>query len=124
LANEIELARFSNLTMTNGDGLRMVLFWNTTGFAKGYYNLTTIVELSQDSDSMDNTLVCPNILVSLPGDLNGDKFVNAKDAVVLGTAFNSHQGESAYKPNADINDDCYVNAKDAVILGRYFNQSW
>ena len=62
--------------------------------------------------------------VTLPGDINGDHFVNAKDAVALGKAFSSQQGQPNYNPNADLNNDDFINAKDAVILGKYFGQSW
>jgi hypothetical protein len=48
--------------------------------------------------------------------------VNAKDAVLLGVAFNSHLGQIEYNPNADINDDDWVNAKDAIILGIHIGE--
>jgi peptide/nickel transport system substrate-binding protein len=54
-------------------------------------------------------------------DLNFDFFVNAKDAVILGKAFNSQPGTALWDARADINGDGYVNAKDAVLLGKVFN---
>jgi hypothetical protein len=54
-------------------------------------------------------------------DLNYDFYVNAKDAVILGKAFNSQPGQMLWDPRADINGDGYVNAKDAVLLGKVFN---
>jgi len=69
----------------------------------------------------DNVFESDQVLVTIPGDVNGDHYVNAKDAVLLGTAF---YPAGTYNPNADINDDGYCNAKDAVILGTYFGQNW
>lgn len=124
-ANGTQLASFHDMTLIAGNHSAMILSWNTTVFNKGLYTLTAIVETaSNDSDILDNIVVCDNIVVSLPGDINGDKFVNAKDAVILGSAFTSQQGNPAFKPNADINNDGFCNAKDAVILGNFFNQSW
>jgi peptide/nickel transport system substrate-binding protein len=54
-------------------------------------------------------------------DLNFDFYVNAKDAVILGKAFNSQPGTALWDARADINGDGYVNAKDAVLLGKVFN---
>jgi hypothetical protein len=54
-------------------------------------------------------------------DLNYDFYVNAKDAVILGKAFNSQPGQLLWDSRADINGDGYVNAKDAVLLGKVFN---
>jgi peptide/nickel transport system substrate-binding protein len=56
-------------------------------------------------------------------DINYDFFVNAKDAVLLGKAFNSRAipPEPTWDPRADINGDFFVNAKDAVLLGKVFN---
>jgi hypothetical protein len=99
--------------------------WNTTGFAKGNYTLSAIAEpVTGEVDLADNTFVDGKILVTITGDINGDQFVNAKDAVILGVAFGSKRGEVRYTPNADINGDDWCNAKDAVPLGSNFNQSW
>jgi len=62
--------------------------------------------------------------VILLGDINGDKFINVKDAVLLNAAFGSHEGQDPeYNPNADLNKDTYINIKDAVILGANYGNS-
>jgi hypothetical protein len=61
--------------------------------------------------------------VILVGDINGDRFVNAKDGVVLGKAFSSKPGSVNWDSRADINGDGFVNAKDAIILGVNFGNS-
>ncbi|MEM0121632.1 MAG: ABC transporter substrate-binding protein [Thermoprotei archaeon] len=53
-------------------------------------------------------------------DLNIDKFVNVKDAVILGTAFGSKPGALNWDARADIFYDGFVNVKDAVKLGVVF----
>ncbi|NWG11749.1 right-handed parallel beta-helix repeat-containing protein [Candidatus Bathyarchaeota archaeon] len=63
-----------------------------------------------------------NVSIPLFGDVNGDDFVNAKDAVLLGMAFETNPSDPNWNPYADLNGDGFVNAKDAVILGTYFDK--
>lgn len=83
---------------------------NYTAYARAYY---------QGSLAIDSII----FEVKLIGDINGDGFVNAKDAVLLGIAFGSQLGDPNWNEKADLNGDYWVNAKDAVILGWYFGNS-
>lgn len=113
------------ITLPAHTSIEKVFEWNTLGFAKGNYTITVALDsVSGEIDIADNHLSTGFVLLTLPGDLNGDKYVNAKDAVVLGVSFNSNVNEVQYNPDADINNDGYVNAKDAVLLGQYFTQHW
>ena len=69
--------------------------------------------------SQENTI----FEVILVGDVNGDGFVNAKDAVLLGSAFGSQEGDPEYNRAADLNNDGFCNAKDAIIIGANFGNS-
>jgi hypothetical protein len=113
------------ITLPAHTSIEEVCEWNTLGFTKGNYTVTVILEsVPDESDTADNQLSTGFLLLTLPGDLNGDRYVNAKDAVVLGVSFNSKINDAQYNPDADINNDGYVNAKDAVLLGQYFTQHW
>jgi outer membrane protein assembly factor BamB len=93
----------------------------------GYYDLQLYNQYGELFDQGSFTVSAGQTLclqATIPGDINGDQYVNAKDAVILGKAFGAKRGDPRYSPNADINDDEYVNAKDAVILGTYFGQHW
>jgi len=61
--------------------------------------------------------------VKLLGDVNGDNYVNAKDAVILGKAFGTQEGDPLYNAGADINKDGFCNAKDAITIGKNFGNS-
>lgn len=105
-----------------GETTTLTFNWDTTGAAYGNYTVTGVVEtVSGEIDTGDNRLNDVYIFVTLPGDINGDHWVNGKDAVLLGGAF---YPAGIYSPNADINGDDWCNAKDAVILGTYFTQNW
>jgi hypothetical protein len=112
------------VTLTNGNSTTITFTWNTTGFAKGNYTIKAYAwPVQGETHTTDNTCYSTtSVHVGTPGDINGDTYVNAKDAVLLGKAFGSHQGQAEYNPNADINGDGYCNAKDAVILGSHFNE--
>jgi hypothetical protein len=87
------------------------------------HNYTLSAEASEvpyEIDTANNVLVDGDIHVKLMGDVNGDGFVNALDAIILGNAFGSHPGDPNWNPNADLNKDGWINAKDVVLLGANF----
>ena len=113
------------VTLTSGNFTTITFTWNTTGFAYGNYSISTVADIVLgETDTEDNNFTDGWVFVSIPGDINGDQYVNAKDAVLLGTAFSANQGQFSFNPNADINDDQWCNAKDAVTLGTHFNEHW
>jgi parallel beta-helix repeat protein len=96
--------------------------WNTISIAKGTYTISAYAwPLQGETETMDNSFEYGDVLITIPGDINGDGWVNAKDAIALGTAFYPF---GDYSPNSDINGDGYCNAKDAVILGTHFGEHW
>lgn len=61
--------------------------------------------------------------VILVGDINGDLYVNVKDAALLGMAFGSKPGDPNWDERCDLNHDGFVNIKDAVLLNINFGNS-
>ena len=59
---------------------------------------------------------------AIPGDLNKDKIVNAKDSALLSAAFGKRQGEDGYNAAADFNKDGIINAKDKAIISQNFGK--
>jgi len=59
----------------------------------------------------------------LKGDINNDKIVNFKDAILLGAAFGSQPDNPNWNQNADLNGDNVINYKDAIILGANFGST-
>ena len=93
-------------------------------FPSGSYNLLIKVqgylarlypntEIVSGTNSLDvNSLI--------PGDLNGDNFVNLLDISVINAAFGSTAGDSNYNPIADLNCDGLVNVLDVSVLNTSF----
>jgi len=96
--------------------------WNTSKVACGYnYSLTAVANVVLgETDTANNVLVWEKIKMKMVGDVNGDGYINSKDAAILGLSFGAFPGEPRWNPQADFNRDDYVNAKDVVLLGRNF----
>lgn len=112
-----------SVTLTSGNLTTITFTCNTSGFVKGNYTIWAYAwPVQGETDTTDNALSDGWVVITIPGDVNGDTYVNIKDAVLLGVAFGSEEGQPMYNPNADINGDGYTNIKDAVILGVNFGQ--
>jgi hypothetical protein len=112
------------ITLTNGASKTITYTWNTTSFNKGNYTLWAYAwPVPGETDTADNTFIDGLVIISIPGDINADTYVNVKDAVLLGAAFGSKPGDQSWNPNADINNDGFINVKDAVILGANFGKT-
>ena len=119
----IQTQMLSNIPL--GMSTTLTFTWNTTGFAYGNYTISAYaLPVSGETDTLDNTFVDGWALLTLPGDINGDKKVNILDAILLSNSFNTKPGDAAWNPNADINGDLKVNILDAIILAGHFNQKW
>jgi len=116
---------FQTFLLMGHNSLIHTFSWDSTGFSKGNYTLSTCVEpIEGEEDLADNTMYYDWVLITIPGDVSGDKTVNVLDAIVLSNAFYSRPQDPSWNPNADINNDLTVNILDAIILGNHFNQSW
>jgi hypothetical protein len=111
------------ITLTSGDSTTITFSWNTTDFVKGNYTISATVDTVQgETKTEDNTLIDGWILVTIPGDINGDKKVDIKDLVLVIKAFGSYPGHPKWNPNADVNSDGKVDIKDIVLIIKYFGQ--
>ena len=109
-------------SLAPGSRTTLTFSWDTAGAAYGNYTVTGLVEtVSGETDTANNSLNDVYVFVTLPGDINGDQWVNGKDGTRIGAAFYPF---GVYDKNADINDDGYCNAKDAIVVGTYFTQHW
>jgi len=96
--------------------------WNTSNVACGYnYSLTAVASVvPSETNTVNNVLIWEKIKMKMVGDVNGDGYINGKDAAILGVSFGAFPGEPRWNLQADFNRDNYVNAKDIILLGRNF----
>jgi thermitase len=112
------------LALTVKSGTTITFLLNTTGW--GYGNQTVSVHASPvlgETDIADNSY-SGWIVVTIPGDINGDGTVNVLDAVVMSKSFIATPSSPNWNPNADINNDGVVNILDAIIVSMHFLQHY
>lgn len=77
----------------------------------------------RETDTTDNTFPDGMVIVTMPGDLNGDFRCNYKDLYILAIAYGSDPTKPNWDLYADINGDGKVNCKDLYILAINYGES-
>jgi len=107
------------ITLAGEDSTSTIFTWNTTGFEKGSYTMRAYAtpvlgEVRTDNNNMTDGTV----LVTIAGDVNGDRTVNVIDLTIVSLACGTFEGEPGYNPVAGINEDDLVEMRDLVIVAR------
>jgi len=144
LTNTGELAKTFNVTvycnnsyiasqlvsLSGGNSTSIVFEWNTEGLAIGNYTTTAkVTSVLGEAKIIDDTLTSGRVLVTIPGDVDGD-FENGHydvglfDAVRLLACYGAKEGDSNFDPNCDIDNDGRVFLFDAVILLSRYGQKY
>ena len=107
------------LTISPVPGRHSVVFvfgWFTTSFAIGNYTITAHAgPVYGETDLSDNKRAISPVKITIPGDINGDFFVNIKDASQIGIYW--QQNSPPAPANVDINGDGKITIMDATIIG-------
>jgi len=121
------------ITLTSRELTTITFTWNTAGVPKGDYTIIAYATpVPGETDTTDNTLADGWIIVTIPGDVNGDKTVNILDCILLANHFGHRNGDD-HTPgteqwrkcmNCDINCDITINILDCIIQAGKFGQKW
>ena len=101
--------------------------WDTTGVPYGYYILSaTASAVPGEEDLTDNFLTGDAVMMTIPGDVNGDHVVDLFDAASISAHWYPGPpiGPLGYDITPDINNDGAVNILDAAIVSSRWGQSW
>jgi hypothetical protein len=92
--------------------------------SKNRYNGTVMLNLT--GSFVNGTLFAGmgTIDVKMPGDVNMDLTVSYLDAIPLGTAFGTKEGDIGYIQGPDENEDGFLNFKDAILIGQSFGNTY
>lgn len=111
------------LYLSNGTSVITAFTWNTTGFAYGNYSISAYAwPLLNEINTADNSLTYGEILVSIPGDVNGDFTVDIYDAILLAGHFNYTPANPKWNANVDLIEDGIIDIYDAIMLAIQFNK--
>ena len=110
-------------SVKGGESVVCDFAWNTSGFSKGNYTVSAVVDIVPgETDTADNTLVGGTLIVTIPGDVDGDFDVDLYDAVKLLTHYGAKEGDPSYDAICDIDGDGDIDLYDAVILLTHYGQ--
>jgi len=126
-ANTIIVQTLIVHNLTIGNSTTLTFTWNTTGFAKGNYTLTAYAwPVQGETDTTDNTLIDGVVYVGIPGDVNGDGYVEMMDYWVLSQAYGSQPGDPNWNPYADIYPPPYgddmIEMMDYWVVSQHYGE--
>jgi hypothetical protein len=111
--------------LPSGSSNDLSFTWNTNGIPFDNYTITAYASpVSGENDTTNNAYSGGWVVVTIPGDLNGDFKVNLEDLVLLALAYGSKPGDPNWNPNADIDNSGTVGLSDLVILALHYGQQY
>jgi outer membrane protein assembly factor BamB len=102
LCANVSVVQTKNVTIESGASAVIALTWNTTGFIKGTYIISANVsQIPYAPYTADKSLQGGIVIVTIPGDINGDGRVAGADLNILGLNWGLI-GSHIINPNADV----------------------
>lgn len=118
-ANTTTIGTQTVMDLVMDESVTLTFVWDTTGILYGNYTIRAVADtIPEETDTADNSHDDGAVVVTVSGDVNGDKTVNTVDLSILSQAFGSSRGEPRYNPAADIDENDLVDVVDLFILAR------
>ena len=112
------------VALESGASRTITLTWNTTGFAKGNYTISAYAwPVQGETDTADNTYINGLVLVTIPGDVDGDFDVNILDVVKITSIYGSKKSDPEFNPNSDLDDNDKITICDVVRCTSHYGQT-
>jgi hypothetical protein len=92
-----------------------------------YLNYTLKIEITPiegEADLEDNILEKSWLMITLPGDINGDTEVDIFDVVMICVSYGSEEGEERYNPFSDVDGNGKIEIFDAVIACTHYGEKF
>jgi hypothetical protein len=111
------------VTLENGTSNTIVFVCNTSALARGRYIVNATAQpVPNEINTGDNTYLDGWVNMTIPGDIDGNFWVQLNDLVLLAQAYGSHLGDLRWNPNADVDNNGVVGLSDLVILALHYGQ--
>jgi len=120
------ITQTQTITLTSGNSTTITFTWNTTGFAYGNYTISAVADIVPgETFTADNNLTNGDVMVTIPGDVNGNKIVDIFDIGTISAHWHPGPpiGPLGYHANADINNDGAVDIFDIGITSAHWGQT-
>jgi hypothetical protein len=120
-ANKAHIGSITDISITRGSQVGLVFRWDTTGTPRDNYVISVnVTPVPGEADTGDNERVDGIQMVTIPGDVDGDRAVAVLDLFTLGKAYGSEfvwpTPPPNWNANCDIDNDFQVDSQDLSIL--------
>ncbi|MCW3980347.1 MAG: C25 family cysteine peptidase, partial [Candidatus Bathyarchaeota archaeon] len=113
-----------NITLDGLDEVTLSIPWDTTSWTLGNYTISVDVSsVEGETATLDNFMEDGIILVTTPGDVDGDFDVDIFDIVKIAGAYGSVVGDPQYNGDADVDGDGDIDIFDVVIAASNYGTS-
>ena len=122
------LVALQNIVLVGNASVPASLRCNTSALSYGNYALSVhVTPVFGETEIADNTYPCGTILVTIPGDVNGDGKVNVLDLISIAVHL-GHKNGDGHTPqssdwwkcmNADLTNDGAINVLDLILCANY-----
>jgi len=122
--NTTEISRIP-VTLNPGENRTIPFLWDTTPHGKGNYTVSAEVDtLPGETDTIDNTMDYGLVLLTIPGDVDGDRDVDIFDIVRMSSVYGISHPDPRYDPNSDWDEDGDIDIFDIVTATAQYGESW
>ena len=126
-ANTTAIEEQTVTSLAPGENLTLTFTWITAGFAYSNYTISANATIVPgETDTADNTFANGVVMVTVPGDVNGDRTVNILDSGAISAHWYPGPpiGPMGYDSNVDINNDGEIDIFDAALVSSHWQESW
>jgi hypothetical protein len=116
-----------NITLANGTSTIVTLVWNTTGFTKSNYTISSAADIvPADANTTNNNMTDGMVLVTFTGDVTADRKVRVDDVLAVALRFGTNRDGPPnsngyhYDSNCDITDDDKIRIDDVLAAAQHF----
>jgi len=114
----------TTVTLANGTSTMLMFSWNTTGVDIGNYTIWAEASVVSDEiDIVDNTYIYGRVMVTIPGDVNGDGTVDITDLTLVADVYGTLEGDPDYNPYANLNYDEVIDIYDLMECGKNYGKT-
>jgi hypothetical protein len=123
-ANSSEIMRVE-VTLFHEEIKELTLRWIPVDLEKGNYTLSGFASpVPGENDTINNLFVNGPIMVTVLGDVEGDRDVDIFDIVILVDAYGANKGDPKYAPNCDLDGDGDIDIFDIVVAAGNYGYEW
>jgi hypothetical protein len=116
----------ASTTIDAGSQKTVKVTCSTTGLAKGTYTIrATVDSVTDETYTLDNDMIQGTIIVTLAGDVDGNKNVNIFDIVKMAGGYGTaNQCATLFDPYSDLDNNYQINIFDIVTAAGNYGKSW